>query len=70
MTNVPKSQGTVSTAPPANGPGRPPDVTVPLVTRETDVRNARRTFTEMIVVNILFRHTLLPCFYLTSHRDY
>ena len=49
-------------APPVNGHGHPPDVIVLLVTKETDVSSARRTFTEIIVVMVLFRLTLQPTF--------
>ena len=58
ITNALMNQDTVWMAPPVNPHGRPPDVTVYLVSKETDVSSARRTFTDMIVVHI----NLLPYF--------
>ena len=40
-------------APPSNEPGRPPDVTVLIVMKETDAETALRGSREMTVMNVL-----------------
>ena len=40
-------------APPVNEPGRPPDVTVLIVMKETDAETALRGSREMTVMNVL-----------------
>ena len=50
--NVLRNLVSVSTAPPVNKPGHPPDVTALIVTMETDVTTAWKGSREMIARNV------------------